>query len=129
MRGVVVQRANDDASDAGQRQLWVGAPRVSEIFHLARVALCEPRFCLGQLWKFHRRCDSAQVKAELLGALRNPGRVRGGLHRFDFDSGDVLLRVPTWRAPMLRVAKAAGNAGSGRMRDQRKLASATFSSE
>ena len=87
MRGVVVQRADDDTASIFEDERGVAAARVGEIAHFTGVAAGEPFVEICEFGKFFRADDGAEGEAELFGVVAEPVSGDGVGHGIDCDPG------------------------------------------
>ena len=108
MLGIVVERADDDASYAGENAIEGVAARVFEITHLAGIAAGEPFAGLRELGEFGGGSDAAEIEAESAGALKDPGGCGRAGHGSILPQGDAGRRAFPEKRPCPRSFGATG---------------------
>jgi len=77
---VVAEGNNNQAAQALQRELWVGAARVVEILHLAGVSAAQPFLQVRESGELLGNGDAAKIESNGSRTVANPLSFFGGSH-------------------------------------------------
>src|SRR5271154_6154859 len=80
LRGVVVQRDDDQAARAIERLPWIRAALIAEVIHFARMSALQPGGILREFRKSLGRNDGAEVTPEFACLLADPACAVSQIH-------------------------------------------------